>query len=84
MATELLVRVYLDWSGPGHYKAHEPLPCGVCNTPTKQRDSSDRACHKSCAEGEIARELLGHGRTLIIDERFTAPARHEPLAGGAR
>ncbi|GIF08876.1 hypothetical protein [Actinoplanes siamensis] len=73
MATELLIRVHLDWSAPGHYQS-QPLPCRVCGLPTTSRDSSDRACDKQCAEDEIARELYGHGQALITDERVATPA----------
>ncbi|GAB3866380.1 hypothetical protein GCM10029963_78710 [Micromonospora andamanensis] len=43
------------------------------------RDSQGTACHQSCAEDEIARELLGSGRARIADERVPTPAQ---LAAG--
>ncbi|MFF0256889.1 hypothetical protein ACFYPW_30875 [Micromonospora zamorensis] len=80
MAGELVVRVHLDWTGPGHYDHDRSLPCRVCVTNTKMRDSRGAACHQSCAEDEIARELLGAGRALITDERVPAPARSLEVA----
>ncbi|GAB3866746.1 hypothetical protein GCM10029963_79600 [Micromonospora andamanensis] len=79
MAGQLVVRVHLDWTGPGHYDASRALPCRCCDTPTKMRDSQGTACHQSCAEDEIARELLGSGRARIADERVPTPAQ---LAAG--
>lgn len=75
MAALLVVRVHLDWSGPGHYEHGQSLPCRICATPTQTRDGQGAACHKSCAEDEIARELLGAGRARIADERVPAPAQ---------
>ncbi|MFY1599520.1 hypothetical protein [Micromonospora sp. WMMD737] len=74
MAGLLVVRVHLDWTGPGHYEHERSLSCRVCDTATKMRDANGAACHQSCAEDEIARELLGTGRALIADERVPAPA----------
>jgi hypothetical protein len=65
----LLVRVHLDWSDPGHYEHGRSLPCRSCGTDTHMRDGQGRACHLSCAEDEIARELLGAGQARIADER---------------
>lgn len=79
MSTELIVKVHLDWTGPGHYDDEHSLPCRLGDGPTKMRDSQDRPCHLKCAEDEIARELYGRGQVLIADERV-APAR----AGGGR
>jgi len=76
MATLLVVRVHLDWTAPGHYDHDRSLPCRVCATTTKMRDARGAACHQSCAEDEIARELLGAGRALITDERVPAPAQN--------
>lgn len=88
MAGQLVVRVHLDWTAPGHYEAGVSLPCRVCLTATHMRDGRGEACHQSCAEDEIARELLGAGRALIADERVPAPATlaggSPVLAGGAR
>lgn len=61
----LLVRVRLDWSGPGHCEVGVSRPCRVCGRP----------CEKRCAEDEIARELLGAGLARIADERVPAAAR---------
>jgi hypothetical protein len=69
MAALLMVKVHLDWTSPGHFDRDRSLPCRVCATNTKMRDGRGDACHQSCAEDEIARELLGAGRTLIADER---------------
>jgi hypothetical protein len=73
-ARELVVRVHLDWSGPGHYDQARALPCRMGDGPTKMRDSSGRPCHKACAEEEIARELLGRGSALVFDERVLVTA----------
>jgi hypothetical protein len=70
MAGGLLVKVDLDWSGPGHYDPEKSLPCRVCRTATKMRDGRGEACHVTCAEDEIARELIGAGEALIADERI--------------
>jgi hypothetical protein len=75
MAGLLVVRVHLDWTGPGHYDRDRSLPCRVCDTATKMRDAKGAACHQSCAEDEIARELLGTGQALIADERVPTPAQ---------
>ncbi|MEU8024653.1 hypothetical protein AB0B88_20830 [Micromonospora haikouensis] len=89
MAGELLVRVRLDWTGPGHYEHGRSRSCRVCDTPTQMRDGRGEACHQSCAEDELARELLGTGRARIADERVPAPAqlsgdRRPAPSGGAR
>ncbi|TDB80169.1 hypothetical protein [Micromonospora sp. KC721] len=75
MAALLVVRVHLDWTAPGHYDRDRSLPCRVCDTATKMRDAQGTACHQSCAEDEIARELLGTGRARIADERVPVPAQ---------
>lgn len=72
--SELLVKVHLDWSAPGHYDHKRELPCRLGDGPTKMRDSSGLACHKACAEDEIARELIGRGKALIFDERVLVTA----------
>jgi hypothetical protein len=72
MSTELIVKVHLDWTGPGHYDDEHSLPCRLGDGPTKMRDNQDRPCHLKCAEDEIARELYGRGRELI-DERVLQP-----------
>ncbi|MFI7438309.1 hypothetical protein [Micromonospora haikouensis] len=88
MAGELLVRVRLDWTGPEHYEHGRSRPCRVCDTPTQMRDGRGEACHQSCAEDELARELLGTGRARIADERVPAPTRlagdRPARSGGAR
>lgn len=76
MAGGLLVRVDLDWSGPGHYDPERSLPCRICATNTKMRDNQGTACHVSCAEGEIAREI-GAGQALIADERIPTTTGQE-------
>lgn len=79
MSTEVLVKVRLDWTAPGHYDSQRSLPCRCCVSPTKMRDSAGAACHQTCAEDEIARELLGVARdrigVRIADERFALPAQ---------
>lgn len=75
--TRLIVRVHLDWTGPGHYDRGRELPCRRCGTATHLRDDTGRACHKTCAEDEIARELLGRGAELIADERVGTSGREE-------
>ncbi|MFJ8691034.1 hypothetical protein [Micromonospora wenchangensis] len=72
MAGQLVVRVHLDWTDPGHYDRDRSLPCRICTTATRMRDGRGEACHQSCAEDEIARELLGAGRAQIADERVPA------------
>jgi hypothetical protein len=72
MSTEPIVKVHLDWTGPGHYDPEHSRPCRLGDGPTKMRDSSGLPCHLQCAEDEIARELYGRGQALIADER-TAP-----------
>lgn len=80
MSSELLIRVHLDWTAPGHYDPEHSTPCRMGDGPTKMRDSFGLPCHKQCAEEEIARELLGHGRALIADERLLPAA---PTTTGA-
>ncbi len=75
MSTRLIVKVHLDWTGPGHYDPEQSRPCRCGDGPTKMRDSSGRPCHLQCAEDEIARELYGRGQVLIADERFPTPAQ---------
>jgi hypothetical protein len=82
MSAELVINVRLDWTADFHYDDHHSLPCRVCATVTKQRDGQLVPCHKSCAEDEIARELLGIGRRRIVDERVPSPAAQ--LRGGPR
>jgi hypothetical protein len=74
MGGVLMVQVQLDWSGPGHYDSQRELPCQICKQPTRQRDNQGSACDQKCAEGEIARELVGHGQRYIVDERGLALA----------
>jgi hypothetical protein len=69
MSSELLIKVSMDWSGPGHYDRKQSLPCGECGQPTKMRDNRRLPCHHSCAEQAMAREIYGRSRDLI-DERF--------------
>lgn len=42
----------LDWRS---YPTGTPMPCRLCGKPALMRDSDDRACHKVCAEDELAR-----------------------------
>ncbi|RZU46539.1 hypothetical protein EV385_6613 [Krasilnikovia cinnamomea] len=70
MTAALIVRVRLDWTGPGHYDPDHSRPCRFGDGSTKMRDGSGRPCHQQCAEDEIARELYGRGQKLIADERF--------------
>jgi hypothetical protein len=71
----LLVRVRLDWSAPEHFVAGVYRACRVCDDPTQMRDSSGQPCHQSCAEIEIARELIGRTGSQITDERVLTPAQ---------
>lgn len=75
MAGQMVVRVHLDWTAPDHFDRDRSLPCRVCGTTTRMRDGQGAACHQSCAEDEIARELLGAGQARITDERVPAPAQ---------
>ena len=84
MSAEVLVRVRLNWTEPGHYDPGPARPCRVCGTGTQWRDSAGRPCDKECAEDELVRERLGAGRTRITDERFASPAQVAAAAGGAR
>ncbi len=69
MSSELLVKVSMDWSGPGHYDPEHSLACDECGLPTKMRDNRGRPCHHSCAEQAMAQEI--YGRSLdLINERF--------------
>ena len=69
MGSELLVKVSMDWSGPGHYDPEHSLACGECGLPTKMRDNRGLPCHHSCAEQAMAREFYGRSMDLIA-ERF--------------
>lgn len=53
-------RVCLDWSDRGHALAR-PARCRVCGLVALLRDGEGRACHKVCAEGELAAELARRG-----------------------
>ena len=75
MSAELIVKVRLDWTGPGHYDPEQSRTCRRGDGPTKMRDASGLPCHQTCAEDEIARELYGRGRVLIADERVPPGAR---------
>jgi hypothetical protein len=75
-AAALTARVCLDWRGPEHY-GRSDRPCRACRGATRLRDESGRACHKTCAEQEIAAELLGSaGRR---DERLLSPAKQKGI-----
>jgi hypothetical protein len=84
MSTEVLVKIRLDWTAPGHYDPERPLPYRCCSTTTKMRDDRGAACHQTCAEDEIARELLGLARdriqVRITDERFRTPTQQRKEA----
>lgn len=54
-------QVVLDWRGPGHWARME-RPCRVCGRATFLRDESGRPCNKTCAESELAAELLAATR----------------------
>lgn len=45
--------VVLDWSD-GSHAGRERRPCRVCRGMTWLRDVGGRACHKVCAEAEVA------------------------------
>lgn len=74
MSTELIVNVHLDWTSALHYDHDRSRPCRICTTVTKQRDNELRPCHKSCAEQELARELLGYGWQRIAGTQAGSPA----------
>ena len=61
-------RVLLDWSDGRHYDARQ-MPCRVCRTATHMRDGQGRPCHQSCAEQELAAELVAAPRADFTDER---------------
>ena len=44
MSAEVLVKIRLDWTQPGHYNAGPARPCRVCSTPTHLRDSYGEPC----------------------------------------
>jgi hypothetical protein len=69
MTSRVIVKVDLDWSGPGHYDPEHNLACGECGQPTKMRDNRGLPCHHSCAEQAMAREIFGRSQPLL-DERF--------------
>ena len=69
MSSELMIKVSMDWSGPGHYDPEQSLACGECGLPTKMRDNRGLPCHHSCAEQAMAREVYGRSMDLIA-ERF--------------
>jgi hypothetical protein len=54
----LAARVVLNWDNPCHWD-EEFRPCRCCGAGTQGRDEHDRPCHKSCAESELAAELVG-------------------------
>jgi len=79
MATELLIELRLNWSGPGHYDPAQALPCKACEEPTKERDGHGRALHQRCAQDAIVRQLMQLGWFLVADQRYAAePAGRKP------
>lgn len=81
MSAEVLVRVRLNWTEPGHYDPGPARPCRCCGTPTHMRDNNGLPCEKGCAEDELVRELLGVARTRITDERIPSPAQARTTRG---
>jgi hypothetical protein len=75
MAAEA-ARVRLNWSAPGHW-SDEMAPCRCCGTATHGRDEQRRPCHQSCAEAELAAEILGALGSAVLDERYFAPTTRE-------
>lgn len=64
-------RVRLDWSASEHW-SDDAKPCRCCTTATHGRDEQGRPCHKSCAEAELAAEILGAVAGSVFDERYWA------------
>ncbi len=69
-------RVRLDWSAAKHWST-TTRPCRCCSTATHGRDEQGRPCHQSCAEAELAAEILGALGGSALDERYRAPAAKE-------
>lgn len=76
--------VALDWRDPKHF-ARRRMPCRVCRNPTFLRDSEGRPCDKTCAEKELAAEIVRQQGAYFADERVP-PGQGRPgtPAGGAR
>lgn len=54
-------RVCLDWSDRSAHLLARPARCRVCGQVAQLRDEQGRACHKVCAERELAAELAARG-----------------------
>ena len=70
----VIARVKLNWSADEHW-ADEMRPCRCCGTNTHARDEQGRPCHVSCAEAELAAEVLGAIDGRLVDERTTGGVR---------
>jgi hypothetical protein len=64
----VIARVRLDWMDPAHFEPRAAT-CRVCATPTHMRDGQGRPCHQSCAETELAAEIVAARGAVIADER---------------
>jgi hypothetical protein len=62
--------VALDWRDPKHF-ARRRMPCRVCKNPTFLRDNQGRPCDKTCAEKELAAEIVRQQGAYFTDERTT-------------
>jgi hypothetical protein len=60
--------VALDWRDPKHF-ARRRMPCRVCKNPTFLRDNQGRPCDKTCAEKELAAEIVRKQGAYFADER---------------
>jgi len=65
-------RVCLDWSDRSRHHLARPARCRVCGQVAQLRDEQGRACHKVCAERELAAELARRGLPWVP---AAAPAR---------
>lgn len=70
--------VALDWRDPRHF-ARRRMPCRVCRNPTFLRDGEGRPCDKTCAEKELAAEIVRQQGAYFADERVSGQVR-----GGGR
>lgn len=68
--------ICLDWSDRGHHLP-KPGPCRLCRRVAHLRDEQGRACHKVCAERELAADLARRGLVWVPP---AAPARRRRRA----
>jgi hypothetical protein len=60
--------VSLDWRDPRHWSTRKRR-CRICRTPTFLRDSQGKPCDKTCAETELAAEIVRTQNAYLADER---------------